>query len=51
VVEMDPDSLAFSRVGGADGSVALQRARAAIRVGNEIWVGSNQDRIARFTPK
>ena len=51
VVEMDPDTLAFSRVGGADGSVVLQRASAAIRVGNEIWVGSNQDRIARFTPK
>ncbi|MEY4933031.1 MAG: hypothetical protein RLZZ403_1351 [Pseudomonadota bacterium] len=51
VVEMDPDTLAFSRVGGADGSVVMQRASAAIRVGNEIWVGSNQDRIARFTPK
>jgi hypothetical protein len=26
----------------------MQRASAAMRVGNEIWVGSNQDRIARF---
>jgi len=41
---MDPDTLAFTRVGGADGSVVMQRASAAIRVGSEVWVGSNQDR-------
>lgn len=51
VIEMDPDTLAFTRIGGADGSVVMQRASAAIRVGSEVWVGSNQDRIARFTPK
>ncbi len=50
VIEVDPDTLAFSRLGGADASVAIQRVSAAIRVGNEIWVGSNQDRIARFSP-
>ncbi len=48
VVEIDPETLAVSRLGGADRSAAMQRASAAIRVGNEIWVGSNQDRIARF---
>jgi hypothetical protein len=48
VVEVDPETLAVSRLGGADRSAAMQRASAAIRVGNEIWVGSNQDRIARF---
>lgn len=51
VIEADPETLAFSRIGGADGTVAIQRVSAAIRVGKEIWVGSNQDRIARFTPK
>jgi tetratricopeptide (TPR) repeat protein len=48
VVEVDPQTLAVSRLGGADGTAAMQRASAAIRVGDEIWVGSNQDRIARF---
>lgn len=51
IIEADPESLAFTRVGGADASVAIQRVSAAIRVGKEIWIGSNQDRIARFTPK
>jgi hypothetical protein len=51
IVEADPESLAVARVGGADASVAIQRVSAAIRVGKEIWVGSNQDRVARFTPK
>jgi hypothetical protein len=48
VVEVDPETLAVSRLGGADRSAALQRASAAIRVGNEIWIGSNEDRIARL---
>jgi sugar lactone lactonase YvrE len=48
VAEVDPETLVVSRLGGANGSAAMQRASAAIRVGNEIWVGSNQDRIARF---
>lgn len=49
VVEVNPDTLAFSRLGGADGSAAMQRVSAAIRVGDEIWVGSNEDRIAHFS--
>ena len=48
VIEVDPETLAFTRLGGADGTASMQRASAAIRVGNEIWVGSNEDRIARF---
>ncbi|MGI9259589.1 MAG: SMP-30/gluconolactonase/LRE family protein [Gammaproteobacteria bacterium] len=48
-VEVDPETLAFTRLGGADGNATMQRASAAIRVGDEIWVGSNQDRIARFS--
>ena len=47
-VEADPESLIYSVLGGVDGAAVMQRASAAIRVGNEIWVGSNQDRIARF---
>ena len=48
VIEVDPDTLEISRLGGVDETAAMQWASAAIRVGNEIWVGSNQDRIARF---
>ena len=47
-VEVDPDSMMVTRLGGADGNASMQRASAAIKVGDEIWVGSNQDRIARF---
>lgn len=48
VVEIDPETLAVTRLGGADGTASVQRVSAAMRVGNEIWVGSNEDRIARF---
>jgi hypothetical protein len=46
---VDPQTLVVIRLGGADSTAAMQRASAAIRVGNDIWVGSNQDRIARFS--
>jgi len=49
VVEVDPETLAVTRLGGANANAALQRASAAMRLGNEIWVGGTQDRIARFT--
>jgi len=49
VAEVNPQTLAVSLLGGADRNAALQDASAAMRVGDEIWVGSNQDRIARFT--
>lgn len=47
-IEIDPETLAITRLGGVDGTAAMQRASAAMRVGDEIWVGSNEDRIARF---
>jgi len=47
-IEADPESLSFSVLGSVDGRASMQRASAAIRLGDEIWVGSNQDRVARF---
>ncbi len=49
VLELDVASFAFSRLGGADQTAAMQRVSSAMRVGNDIWVGSNVDRIARFS--
>lgn len=49
VLEVDPDTLAFSRLGGADQTAAMQAVSSAMRVGNDIWVGSNDDRVARFS--
>ncbi len=51
VLEVDPETLAFSRLGGADQTAAMQRVSSAVRVGDDIWVGSNDDRIARFSLK
>jgi hypothetical protein len=51
VIELDPETLAFSRLGGADQTAAMQRVSAAMRVGDDIWVASNMDRIARFSLK
>jgi len=51
VIELDPETLAFSRLGGADQRAAMQRVSAAMRVGDDIWVASNMDRIARFSLK
>jgi len=47
-IEIDAETFAVTHLGGADGTAAMQRVSAAIRVRDEIWVGSNQDRIARF---
>jgi hypothetical protein len=49
VLQVDPETLAFSRLGGADHAAAMQRVSSAMRVGDDIWVGSNDDRIARFS--
>ena len=51
VIELDPETLAFSRLGGADQRAAMQRVSAAMRVGDDIWVASNMDRIGRFSLK
>jgi len=47
-IEADPTTLAVRVLGSVDGSAAMQRASAAAQIGNEIWIGSNEDRIARF---
>jgi hypothetical protein len=49
VLEVDPETLAFTRLGGADQTAAMQAVSAAMRVGDDIWVGSNDDRVARFS--
>jgi len=49
VLEVDPETLAFSRLGGADQTASMQAVSAATRVGDDIWVGSNDDRVARFS--
>jgi SMP-30/Gluconolactonase/LRE-like region len=51
VLEVDAETLAFTRLGGADQTAAMQRVSSAMRVDNDIWVGSNDDRIARFSLK
>ena len=51
VLEVDPETLAFSRLGGADQTAAMQRVSSAMRVGDDIWVSSNDDRIARLSLK
>jgi len=51
VLEVDPNTLAFSRLGGADQTAAMQRVSSAMRVGDDVWVSSNDDRVARFSLK
>jgi hypothetical protein len=51
VLEVHPKTLAFSRLGGADQTAAMQGVSSAMRVGDVIWVSSNDDRIARFSLK
>lgn len=47
-IEIDSQTFDVTVLGGADGTAAIQRVSAAIRLGDEIWIGTNQDRIARF---
>ena len=49
VLEVDPETLAFTRLGGADQTAAMQAVSSAMRVGGDIWVGSNDDRVGRFS--
>jgi hypothetical protein len=49
VLQVDPETLAFTRLGGADQTAAMQGVSSAVLVGDDIWVGSNDDRIARFS--
>lgn len=48
VFEVDPETLACRRLGGADQTATMQAVSAAMRVGDQVWVASNDDRIARF---
>jgi len=46
VIEVNPDTLAATRVAGADQNATLQGASTGLRVGNEIWIGTySGDRI------
>jgi len=49
VLEVDPETLTFTRLGGADQTAAMQAVSSAMRVGEDIWVGSNDDRVAVFS--
>ena len=49
VLEVDPETLAYTRLGGADQTAAMQAVSSAMLVGDDIWVGSNDDRVARFS--
>ncbi|MGV3593107.1 MAG: SMP-30/gluconolactonase/LRE family protein [Gammaproteobacteria bacterium] len=49
VVEVDPETLSVTRVGGADQNAALQGVSSALQVGGNIWVGTfNDDRVGYF---
>lgn len=49
VLEVDADTLAVTRIGGADQNAALQGVSTALQVGDQYWVGSfNDDRIGWF---
>lgn len=50
VLEVDAETLAVSRVGGADQNAAIQGVSSALQVGDRLWVGSfNDDRVGYFT--
>jgi hypothetical protein len=50
VLEVDAETLAVSRIGGADQNAVLQGVSSALQVDNEIWVGTfNGDRVGYFT--
>lgn len=50
VLEVDPESLEVTRIGGADQNATLQGVSTALQVGSDIWVGTfNGDRVGYFT--
>lgn len=50
VLELDAETLAVTRLGGADQNAALQGVSSALQVGSAIWVGTfNDDRIGYFS--
>ncbi|MDT8398439.1 MAG: SMP-30/gluconolactonase/LRE family protein [Pseudomonadales bacterium] len=49
VLEIDPETLTATRVGGADQTVAIQGVSTALEVDGNLWVGTfNGDRVAYF---
>ncbi len=50
VLEIDPDTLEVTRIGGADQTASLQGVSTALQLGSDIWVGTfNDDRVGYFT--
>jgi DNA-binding beta-propeller fold protein YncE len=50
VIEVDPQTLAVTKLFGADQNAQMQGASSALQVGEVIWVGTfNDDRVAYFT--
>ncbi|HEY0962005.1 MAG TPA: SMP-30/gluconolactonase/LRE family protein [Pseudomonadales bacterium] len=49
VIEVDPETLEVTRIGGADQNAALQGVSSALQVDGNIWVGTfNGDRVGYF---
>lgn len=49
VLEVDAETLAITRVGGADQNAAIQGVSSALQVGDNLWVGTfNGDRVGYF---
>lgn len=50
VLEIDAETLAATRVAGADQTAALQGVSSALQVGSDLWIGSfNDDRVGKIT--
>ncbi|MES2606614.1 MAG: SMP-30/gluconolactonase/LRE family protein [Pseudomonadota bacterium] len=46
ILEVDAETLAVTKIGGADQNASIQGVSSALQVGNNLWVGSfNDDRI------
>jgi len=49
VLEIDAETLAATRVAGADQAAALQGVSSALQVGSDLWIGSfNDDRVGKM---
>jgi DNA-binding beta-propeller fold protein YncE len=51
ILEIDAETLAVTKIGGADQNAAIQGVSSALQVGDNLWVGSfNDDRVG-FLPR
>jgi hypothetical protein len=49
VYEIDPATMSASPLAAADGNATLQGVSTALRIGNEIWIGTpGGDRVGYF---